>query len=316
MDIRPSSDALRRLRGRDQARGLAFVFRRFAKRSGFQGVRLSPGVIKLALETPPEELLAQGWDRRTGRHTRALTPQYEMLIAAARRTADVLGPEDVSQLERGTAKAGRGTIGRATSLARAHLLTESLSRHRPRRTRVQARFRPAFSTKTPIPWEVFRRCPPTAASRACCTRNWPSWNDRRPDLFDIKYLRDELLYYARDENQFLRRRRTFVFVLYPDLDQTRFKDRGLEYQRGVLLLALLYVLVGKLAAWLRTDALSFRFVFVGEGDNDPLRPERDLLASLLREEIALGSAYLSVEPENKIAVLCAEWRGAVCVMPC
>ena len=28
----------------------------------------------------------------------------------------------------------------------------------------------------------------------------------RPDLFDIKFLRDELLYYARDENRFLRRR--------------------------------------------------------------------------------------------------------------
>ena len=25
--------------------------------------------------------------------------------------------------------------------------------------------------------------------------------DERPDLFDIKFLRDELLYYARDENQ-------------------------------------------------------------------------------------------------------------------
>ena len=34
--------------------------------------------------------------------------------------------------------------------------------------------------------------------------------DERPDLFDIKFVRDELLYYARDENNFLRRRRTFV----------------------------------------------------------------------------------------------------------
>ena len=35
----------------------------------------------------------------------------------------------------------------------------------------------------------------------------------RPDLFDVKYVRDELYYYSRDENQFLRRRRTFVFCL-------------------------------------------------------------------------------------------------------
>src|SRR6185437_1043138 len=104
--------------------------------------------------------------------------------------------------------------------------------------------------------------------------------EERPDLFDIKFLRDELLYYARDENQFLRRRRTFVFILYPDLDQTRFKDRGLEFQRGVLLLALLYTIVRKLSEWLSTDALTFHFLFVVEGDNDPLAAERDLLASL------------------------------------
>src|SRR5207248_6066964 len=52
----------------------------------------------------------------------------------------------------------------------------------------------------------------------------------RPDLFDVKYLRDELLYYARDENNFLRRRRTFAFVLFPDLVQAHFKDADLPWQ--------------------------------------------------------------------------------------
>ncbi len=137
--------------------------------------------------------------------------------------------------------------------------------------------------------------------------------DERPDLFDIKFLRDELLYYARDENQFLRRRRTFIFVLYPDLDRTRFKDRGLDYQRGILLLALLHTIVRKLSAWLSTDALSFRFVFVVEGDNDPLKAERDLLASLLMEDIANGSVQLLTEAESKLAGLCMDWaRRSLC----
>ena len=47
-----AGDALRRYKGRDQARGLAYLFQQFARRSGFHGVRLSPGVIKAALETP------------------------------------------------------------------------------------------------------------------------------------------------------------------------------------------------------------------------------------------------------------------------
>ncbi len=140
--------------------------------------------------------------------------------------------------------------------------------------------------------------------------------DERPDLFDIKFLRDELLYYARDENQFLRRRRTFVFVLYPDLEQTRFKDRGLDFQRGVLLLALLCTVVRKLAEWLSTDALSFHFVFVAEGDNDPLAAERALLASLLMNDIANGSVHLAKVAEDAVAARCVHWRGAVCVTVC
>src|SRR5436309_12880096 len=112
--------------------------------------------------------------------------------------------------------------------------------------------------------------------------------DERPDLFDVKFVRDELLYYARDENQFLRRRRTFVFALFPDLVHTRFKDAGLPWQRGVLLLALLVVAVRKLSEWLSTDALVFEFCALTDGEADPLAPECDLLKTLLREPIANG----------------------------
>src|SRR4029077_9489540 len=84
----------------------------------------------------------------------------------------------------------------------------------------------------------------------------------RPDLFDVKYVRDELLYYARDENQLLRRRRTFVFVLFPDLVELRFKDADLPWQRIVFLLALVVATVRTLTEWLRTEALCFHFLFV------------------------------------------------------
>lgn len=108
----------------------------------------------------------------------------------------------------------------------------------------------------------------------------------RPDLFDVKYLRDELLYYARDENEFRRRRRTFGVVFYPDLVQTRFKDASLRWQRGILMLALIHVLVAKLRDWLSTEALAFVFYFP-VGKTDPLKPERALLETLLHEEIAM-----------------------------
>src|SRR5262249_54150544 len=107
-------------------------------------------------------------------------------------------------------------------------------------------------------------------------------NAERPDLLGIKFLRDELLSYARDENLFLRRRRTFIVAFDEDLVDARFKDAksDLEYQRIVMLLALVCVVVRKLTEWLSTDALTFEFIFLGEGEKEPLAHERNLMISL------------------------------------
>jgi hypothetical protein len=311
-----AGDALRRYKGRDQARGLAFLVRQFARRSRFQGVRLSPGVIKSMLEVPPDDVHTQGFESlaRDGVQS-ALTPQYEMLIAAARRTAEVLGSEDVSQLERGTALKPEGEqLAERQVLRAAHLLESALPQHRPR-PRQRCREVPTrILDEDTYPVGGFTSLATRGSVESLLHSQLAYMEpDERPDLFDIKFLRDELLYYARDENQFLRRRKTFAFVLYPDLDQTRFKDRGLEFQRGVLLLALLTTVVRKLSEWLSTDALAFPFVFVVEGENDPLKPERDLLASLFRDEVANGSVQFLREPADRVEGLCTAWaRRSLC----
>jgi hypothetical protein len=313
-------DALRRYQGRDRARGLAFVVRRFAERSGFHGVRLSPGVIKAALDTPPDQIHASGWESlgRDGLQA-VLAPQYEMLIAAARRTAEVLGPEDLSQLERGTALKPEGEqLAERQVLRAAARLEAALPRHRlrPRRQRLEVPTRILDEDTYPVGGFASLSTRGSVESLLHSQLAFME-KDERPDLFDIRFLRDELLYYSRDENQFLRRRRTFVFVLYPDLNQTRFKDRELEFQRGILLLALLCTAVRKLSEWLSADALSFRFLFVAGGDADPLAPERDLLASLLMDEVANGHAQLQRVSEDEIARCCADWaRCSLChVLP-
>jgi hypothetical protein len=126
------------------------------------------------------------------------------------------------------------------------------------------------------------------------------------DLFDLKFVRDELFYYSRDENQFLRRRRAFVFALAPDLVAARFKDAELPTQRIVLTLATVLTLVRRLEDWLSTDALSFEIVFLRPGAGRfasraeelkalatvPLAHEAELLQLLLREPIERKSAEL------------------------
>jgi hypothetical protein len=117
-----------------------------------------------------------------------------------------------------------------------------------------------------------------------------------PDLFDMKFVRDELFYYSRDENQFLRRRRAFAFVLFPDLIAARFKDADLPCQRVVMVQSLIVALVRKLTDWLSTDAIRFEVVFVQDGGKNPLEEEAKLLRLLLREPIERGDGAVAELP--------------------
>lgn len=60
----------------------------------------------------------------------------------------------------------------------------------------------------------------------------------RPDLFDLKFLRGELLHYQRDENPHFARRRTIAFLFESDDAEVRRPDAGLPFPRIVLGLAL------------------------------------------------------------------------------
>jgi hypothetical protein len=120
------------------------------------------------------------------------------------------------------------------------------------------------------------------------------------------FLLDELLYYSRDDNQFLRRRRTFFLVLCPDLVETRFKDFELPYQRGVMLTGLLYVIVRRIKEWLGTDALRFEVISLGESEADPLAGEKQILEKLFFEEIALDEMHFTRESQTKLQKVCEE----------
>src|SRR5690606_30173511 len=113
----------------------------------------------------------------------------------------------------------------------------------------------------------------------------------RPDLFDIKFLRGELLYYARDENEFLRRRRSVLLLLSPELVETRLKDVALPCQRIILVLAAILTIVRRLLAWLSEEALTIE-ILVNSNDEQDLAQERHLLQMALADQIANGSVLV------------------------
>jgi vWA domain found in the FtsH ternary systems/N-terminal helical region fused to the FtsH ternary system vWA domain len=304
-----AADALRRYEGRNRARGLAFVLDRFHERSGFIGVQFSPAVLKGLMDAPPEEVLSQGWEslRQDGAHW--LNERlYQSLIEAARRTAEVLGPDDVAAAEAGDALTDEGEQLALRQVRQAAAALEAaLPSHQPRPVQGPRETPTRILDDSAYPVGGFSSISTRGGIESLLHSQLAYMEpDDRPDLFDVKFLRDELLYYSRDENQFMRRRRTFIFALYPDLTAARFKDADLPYQRGVLVLALLTTALRRLTVWLSADALAFEVVFVSAGEDEPLAAEQALLKTLWREPLANGTALLERLPADRVAAHCLD----------
>jgi hypothetical protein len=218
---------------------------------------------------------------------------YEQLIAAARRMAEVLALEDVIALEQRTALADMGQyVAHRQVLQVANRLEAGLPRHKVKPLAGRQEVPTRVLDEDTYPVGGFSSIS-TKGSVESLLHSQLAFMERdaeqRPDLFDVKFLRDELYYYSRDENQFLRRRRSFVFGLFPDLVRARFKDADLPAQRIVLVLGLLLTAVRKLSEWLSTDALKFEFLLVQDGEARPLAQEGALLEMLFREQIENGT---------------------------
>jgi hypothetical protein len=310
-----ASDALRHYsKGRDQARGLAYFIGQFRERARFEGVEISVGAISsLLTDSPPEEVLAEGYEsmRLEGPHP-LLQELYESLIQASRRTSEVLGPEDIFDIERKAALEELGQrLAHRQVLRAGSLLEATLPRHKirplPRRMEVPTRILDEDMYPVGGFTSISNRGSIESLLQSQLAYMEEDRTTEQPDLFDTLFLMDELLYYSRDENQFLRRRRTFVLALSPDLAETRFKDFELPYQRGVLLLGLLYVLVKKLTEWLSTDALTFQILFLGDSATGALVNEKALLEKLFYEEIALDYLHLEGQALSKLDKRCEDW---------
>lgn len=285
-----ASDAMRRFQGRDRARGLAYLMKQFRDRGSIAGVELSPGVLRGLLDVSPDELMRRGWESLSTRGPDAvLIDMYEGMIAAVRRMAEVLGLEDVIALEQRTALADMGQyVAHRQVLQTANRFDATLPRHKVKPLAGRQEVPTRVLDEDTYPVGGFTSIS-TRGSIESLLHSQLAYMEpdkaERPDLFDIKFLRDELYYYSRDENQFLRRRRVFLFVLSADLVKARFKDPELPVQRIVMVLGMLVSAVRKLSEWLGSDSLKFEFLMPQDGELKPLAQEAALLEMLFREQI-------------------------------
>ncbi|VTR99519.1 hypothetical protein [Tuwongella immobilis] len=307
-----AGDALRRYQGeereRDRAKGLAYIVKQFRERAKLSSVELAPGLIRSLLEEKPEDLLARAWESlQTNGPLPRLKAMYEELIAASRAMAEILGLEDILALEQRTALADLGQyVAHRQVVQMVRRLEESLPRQKLKPLAGRQEVPTRVLDEDTYPVGGFSSISNRGSIESLLHSQLAFMeNDDGPDLFDIKYVRDELYYYSRDENQFLRRRRTFLFALLPELTQTRFKDPELPCQRGVMMLATLLAAVEKLTEWLGDDALTFEFLLITESDSaSPLAHERELLERLLREQIENGTVVIQTLSRDDLAKHC------------
>ena len=287
------SDALMRYQGRDRERCLAFLINQLRQRAAFGGVILSPSVIKTLLGQKTDKVLQAAWEATEEECVPELLPGVVELTNQVRNTGELLGSEDIFELEHGTALHGFGQrIALRQILQAADVLSDSLPHKRPPKSSRRHAIATRIVDEDTYPVGGFSSISNKGSIESLLHSQLAYIEpEDRPDLFDIKFLRDELLYYSRDDNQFLRQRRTFVFALYADLVEARVKDGELPWQRIILLLAVLYVVVQRLIEWLSDEALVFEFLFVEEAGRQ-LADERTLLETLFREQIENGTVIM------------------------
>lgn len=305
--LQRAADALRLAAGRDVARGLGFLVERLQARLALPGVHLAPASVKAVSRESPESLAA---GVRSVNPTAVVAPLwqtlYPPLVAAFRQAPALLGPEDLFELERGTALQEMGQRLALRQIVRASAqfdINLPVQRPRPRQAPSEVATHLMQEDAFPVGGFASLTTRGTMESLLQSQLAYMETNDR-PDLFDVKYLRDELLYYSRDENLFLRPRQTFVFVFTPGLAAARFKDPGAPYQRLVLALAWVVSAIRKLLQWLRSDALAFHLVFL---EDQTLSHEKQLLTILLAEQIANGTVAIDQLTLEQLTGRCGEW---------
>ncbi len=299
-----AGDALRKYQGKDRTKGLAYVINQIRDRAGTGGVMLPPAVIRGLLTTNPDEVLASGWDGLMRDGPLNLQLQlYEELAAAGRRMNEVLAKEDIDALED---KSALGDMGQYVALRQIRQTTAKIETLLPARPVKPLLGRKEVPTRVhdedQYPVGGYTSLANRGSVESLLHSQLAYMENESPDLFDIKFVRDELFYYSRDENQFLRRRRAFVFVLFPDLLAARFKDPELSHQRIVMLQSAVLALIRRLTEWLSTDAIRFEVLFVQDGQKKPLAEEATLTELLLREPIERGDAVVEWLPDKAAVV--------------
>lgn len=276
----PLLDALAGLPERLQDAGLVVLVERILERVDFQeGVAVHPGAIRELARTTRTDLALRALD--AGEQP-LLDQALDALVRCFRRVPRPLRASDVlvlGQLELLERRSDRLALSQV--IASAELLARGL----PKRIRNTRRRAGHVSTRllddSAYPVGGFSSISTRGSIENLVTSELALMEDGdEVDLFDVRLMEGELLYYTRDETAFVRARRHLVLTLSAGLLQVRYRDEGLPFQRPVLALGWVVALARVLVRWLAGEDLLLQILLPPE--------ESDTEANLLRLALADG----------------------------
>ncbi len=126
-------------------------------------------------------------------------------------------------------------------------------------------------------------------------------NHQGLNLFDLRYIEGELLYYMRDEGALLRKRRSLFFIV--DLDSSlHVKPISYDYQISILVQALMLKLYQDFTNIFENDSIQANFNYISRNDNQAyLEDEAELLKILLIDDIKHGQVKFDIGNEINLA---------------
>jgi hypothetical protein len=297
-------DAYAKLDEARQAAAVAVVVEHLLEGFKFEGgIAINAAAARRYLGRPGYELFSasRAACQPTGEELEPVLQAYDGLVQRARHTRTLLHDRDVFVVENLSVLS---RLSQRVAIEQMVDAGEQLKRSLPRRIRRPPR---RGSTVTAIQDDsVYPSGGFSAVSTAGSIENLVCselvymdnvGRSKDVDLFDVRYAEGELLYYTRDDNVFVRRRRAFSVILASDLPAARFSDAGLPWQRLVLTFGLIYSLIQRFSEWLSDEALEFEICFVvDDAGRNPLSEELELCRLLLNEWIEKG--VVSIEQSN------------------
>jgi len=269
---------------------VALVVGALCERSGFKGISVSPASLRRALARPRDERDVAGKvELRTGPLAAKLADAYTQLARGARQSRNLVDDREVFQIDHLEVLANYSRRLAADHIAAA---AEALQRSLPRRLPANAEKRGAQETQladdNTYPAGGFTAITPGGSSaniENLVSSELVYMEDGEVvDLFTLRYVEGELLFYTRDDSVFRRHKHVITIGLGADLDDARVKDPDVPWQRLVLALGMIVAAIRWLTEQLGHEALQIRLSFPPR----LLVQERELVGLLLEGEITSG----------------------------